>query len=166
MASDDHQRVFRALGFEPVAIDVRDLPEAVATGRVDAQENPLTNIYNFELHKTHRHITLTRHLLGVALVLFNRERVTTWPEPIQAGVELALTEATAAQRRFAEEDDLICAEKLRADGVALIELDGAERAAFVSATRDEVATTRRGFNQELLALFDQELAKAAGGADW
>ena len=36
LASDDHQRVFRALGFEPVAIDVRDLPNAVASGCVDA----------------------------------------------------------------------------------------------------------------------------------
>ena len=61
-----------------MAIDVRDLPDAVASGKVDAQENPLTNIYNFGLHKTHRTITLTGHLLGVALVLFNREAVEGW----------------------------------------------------------------------------------------
>jgi len=118
LASEDHQRVFAALGFEPMAIDVRDLPDAVTNFRIDAQENPLTNIYNFKLHKTHKHITLTRHLLGVALVLFNRECVAAWPEPVQAGVALALTEATASQRRFAEEEDAICTEKLHADGVA------------------------------------------------
>ena len=163
LASEDHQRVFAALGFEPKAIDVRDLPDAVASFKVDAQENPLTNIYNFGLHKTHRHITLTRHLLGVALVLFNRERVATWPKPVQAAVALALSEATAAQRRFAEEDDVICADNLRADGVELIELSDAERAAFVSATRHEVETTRHAFSAELLALFDHELAAADGG---
>jgi TRAP-type C4-dicarboxylate transport system substrate-binding protein len=62
--------VFRSLGLEPVTLDVRDLPQAVANLHVDAQENPLTNIYHFGLHMTHRHITLTQHLLGVALVLF------------------------------------------------------------------------------------------------
>lgn len=164
LASEAHQRVFKALGFEPMAIDVRDLPDAVASFEVDAQENPLTNIYNFDLHKTHRHITLTRHLLGVALVLFNKERVAAWPEPVRAGVEAALKEATAAQRRFAEEDDRICAEKLRADGVELIELSDAERAAFVAATRNEVAKTRSAFSPELLALFDQELANAEDGS--
>ncbi|MEL6962919.1 MAG: TRAP transporter substrate-binding protein DctP, partial [Pseudomonadota bacterium] len=163
LASNDHQRVFAALGFEPKAIDVRDLPEAVASFQVDAQENPLTNIYNFGLHKTHRHITLTRHLLGVALVLFNKERVAAWSELVRTGVAAALAEATAAQRGFAEEDDTICAEKLRADGVELIELSAIERDAFVAATRDEVATTRSAFSTDLLALFDQELAKAAGG---
>ncbi|MGI9435272.1 MAG: TRAP transporter substrate-binding protein [Geminicoccaceae bacterium] len=163
LASDDHQRVFAALGFEPMAIDVRDLPDAVASFKVDAQENPLTNIYNFGLHKTHRHVTLTRHLLGVAPVLFNKERVAAWPETVRAGVDAALKEATAAQRRFAAEDDRICADKLRADGVELIELSDTERAAFVSATRNEVAKTRTAFSAELTALFDQELAKAADG---
>jgi len=161
LASEDHQRVFAALGFEPMAIDVRDLPDAVENFKVDAQENPLTNIYNFGLHKTHRHVTLTQHLLGVALVLFNKECVAAWPEPVQAGVALALAEATAAQRRFAEEDDLICADKLRAGGVELIELNDVEREAFISATHDEVTKTRQAFNPELLSLFDQELAKAA-----
>lgn len=47
LASDDHQRAFRALGFEPRVIDVKDLAAAVAAGEVDAQENPLTNIYKF-----------------------------------------------------------------------------------------------------------------------
>jgi len=162
LASDDHQRVFRALGFEPMAIDVRDLPEAVATGRVDAQENPLTNIYNFDLHKTHRVITLTGHLLGVALVLFNRQTVESWPPDVRAAVEAAVTEATVAQRRFAEEDDEICAKALIGDGVELIELSEAERAAFENATRDEVQKTRQRFSADLIALFEDDLAKVRG----
>ncbi|MGH1483760.1 MAG: TRAP transporter substrate-binding protein [Geminicoccales bacterium] len=159
LASDDHQRVFRALGFEPAAIDVRDLPDAVASGRVDAQENPLTNIYNFNLHKTHRVITLTGHLLGVALVLFNKKTVESWPPEIRAAVETAVIEATAEQRRFAEEDDEICAKALAADGVTLIELTDDERAAFADATRAEVDKTRARFDAELIALFEDDLAR-------
>jgi len=159
LASEDHQRVFRALGFEPVAIDVRDLPEAVAKGKVDAQENPLTNIYNFDLHKTHRTITLTGHLLGVALVLFNRKAVESWPIEIRTAVESALIEATAAQRRFAEEDDEICAKALKEDGVTLIELNMAERASLADATRAEVEQTRQRFGADLIALFEDDLAR-------
>ena len=90
LANEDHQRVFRALGFEPKVIDVRDLKAAVHEGTVDAQENPLTNTYNFGLHTTHRYVTLTRHLLGVAMVLFNKEKVQSWPADFRAGVERAL----------------------------------------------------------------------------
>ena len=40
LANEHHQRVFRSLGFEPRAIDVRDLPSAVADGTVDAPGKP------------------------------------------------------------------------------------------------------------------------------
>ncbi len=72
-----HQDVFRSFGFDPVMIDVRDLPAAVAEHRVDAQENPLTNTVNFGLHRTHRFHSLTGHVFGVALLLANR----AWLEP-------------------------------------------------------------------------------------
>ncbi len=160
LASDDHQRVFRALGFEPVTIDVRDLPDAVATGRVDAQENPLTNIYNFGLHDTHRTITLTGHLLGVALVLFNRAAVESWPEDVRRVVETAVAEATAAQRRFAEEDDDICAKALTEAGVSLIELSAEEHETLAGAARAEVDKTRQRFGADLVALFEADLAGA------
>lgn len=165
LASDDHQRVFRALGFIPKAIDVRDLPAAVADGTVDAQENPLTNIYNFRLHDTHRSVTMTGHLLGVALVLFNREKLESWPKHVRDAVRLAVAEATKDQRRFAEEDDVICAKALRADGVELIELTQDERAAFAEATRSEVEKTRNRFGADLIALFESDIALASASAE-
>ncbi|MDP4065586.1 2,3-diketo-L-gulonate-binding periplasmic protein YiaO [Rhodobacteraceae bacterium IMCC1933] len=160
LANEDHQRVFRALGFDPHAIDVRDLPEAVTTRRVDAQENPLTNTLNFGIHETHRHILLTRHLLGVALVLFNAKRLAELEPAHRAGLQRAVDRATQAQRRFAEDDDDICSAELRAQGVELTELDDATRTAFAQATRPEVDMTRASFSPELRALFDEELSAA------
>ena len=161
LASDDHQRVFRALGFEPMAIDVRDLPAAVADGTVDAQENPLTNIYNFNLHKTHRVITLTGHLLGVAPVLFNQSVVDGWTDDVKSVVSSALQEATQAQRRFAEDDDDICSKALEADGVTLIELSMQERASLVEAARSEVEVTRSRFDRDLIDLFEADLERVS-----
>lgn len=160
LANEAHQRVFRALGFEPQSIDVRDLPDAVVTGKVDAQENPLTNILNFELHETHRHILLTRHLLGVALVLFNAERMKSLDSELRAGLQRAVDRATGEQRRFAEEDDRICSAEMRRQGVELVELDDATRAAFAAAARPEVDETRKAFSPELRDLFDRELSAA------
>ena len=160
LANDDHQRVFRALGFDPQAIDVRDLPDAVKTRRVDAQENPLTNTLNFGIHNTHRHILLTRHLLGVALVLFNSDRLAGLSPEDRAGLQRAVDTATAAQRGFAEEDDVVCSAELRAQGVEITELTKADRAAFAEVTRPEVEITRAGFSAELRDLFDKELNAA------
>ena len=67
-----YQRVLAAVGFAPVVIDVKDLVRAVESHEVDAQENPLTNTVNFGLHTTHKHLSLTSHFHGVALLLANR----------------------------------------------------------------------------------------------
>jgi C4-dicarboxylate-binding protein DctP len=160
LANEDHQRVFRSLGFDPKAIDVRDLPDAVRTGKVDAQENPLTNILNFNLHESHRYILMTRHLLGVALVLFNAERLNSLTPEHRAGLQRAVDRASQAQRRFAEDDDAICSAELRAQGVEITELDDAGRAAFREATRAEVEITRSQFSPEWRELFDKELSAA------
>ena len=158
LANDNHQRVFRSLGFHPKKIDVRDLPDAVISGTVDAQENPLTNIYNFDLHKTHKYITLTRHLLGVALLLFNKDKVDAWPDSFRQLVSNAATEATSQQRGFAEQDDSVCTDALLQDGCELIELSESERLAFREATKAEVDVTRDQFNDEFIQLFESDLA--------
>lgn len=131
-----HQRVFRRLGFEPMAIDVKELAAAVSERRVDAQENPLTNLVNFSLHKTHRFVTLTGHFFGVALVLCNRARLAQWPDDVRAAIVDAMTEATTAQRRDAAEDDELCLATLLADGVDIVRADRFDRAAFVDAVAD------------------------------
>ena len=160
LANEDHQRVFRALGFEPQAIDVRDLPDAVKNGVVNAQENPLTNTFNFGIHDTHRHILLTRHLLGVALVLFNAEKLATLDPAHRAGLQRAVDRATQDQRRFAVEDDAVCTAELIRQGVTITDPDDSTRAAFAATARAEVDVTRLNFPPELRDLFDTELSAA------
>ena len=71
LPSAGHHATYRALGMEPVTIDIRDFVEAIASGKVDAQENPLTNVRQFGLQKYHRHVTITAHFQGIALLLCN-----------------------------------------------------------------------------------------------
>lgn len=131
-----HQRVFRALGFTPVVIDVKDLAAAVAERGVDAQENPLTNLINFNLHKTHRFVTLSGHFFGAAPVLCNKARFDTWPADVQSAVRESLVEATSAQRHNAAEEDERCLAELLADGVTITRAEEFDGAAFLAAVAD------------------------------
>ena len=128
-----HQAFFKRLGFEPVFIDIKDMVPAIAAGTVDAQENPLTNIVNFKLQRYHRFVSLTSHIFGVALLLTNRERFDAWPPEIQAAVDAAAAEATAAQRLLAAAEDEACHRRLVAEGVEIIPASGLDHAAFLHA---------------------------------
>lgn len=152
-----HQEIFRALGFEPVAIDVKDLKQAVTEGRVDAQENPLTNTVNFDLQRSHRHVSLTAHFFGVALLLANRAAVDRWPDPVRSAVLAAATTATAAQRGFAAAEDTSCLARLTTDGCAIVAPAALDLAGFEAA----VAPIRA----RVLANIDPAIASAlADGA--
>jgi TRAP-type C4-dicarboxylate transport system substrate-binding protein len=128
-----HQAFFRRLGFEPVFIDVKDLVKAAADGSIDAQENPLTNIATFELHRHHRFVSLTAHLFGVALLLVNAARHDGWPADVRAAVQAAAAAATAVQRREAAAEDDLCRHRLVAEGVRFVSGGDLDRAAFERA---------------------------------
>lgn len=118
------------VGFMPIYIDVADLPRAVAEGMVDAQENPLTNIVNFGLHAHHGHVSLTGHLLGVALLLVNRARFDALPaEPRSALVDAAKASETL-QRSLAIAEDADCLRLLADAGVAVIGPEAIDLPAF------------------------------------
>jgi TRAP-type C4-dicarboxylate transport system substrate-binding protein len=140
--SAGHHATFRALGMQPVTIDVADMVRAIAAGEVDAQENPLTNIRLFGLQRHHPYVTTTAHFHGVALVLCNAAAWARWPEPLRAGLADAVTAATAAQWRFSAEDDLACRAELTAQGVQIVDLDPEARAAFRNAVREVAAGQR------------------------
>ncbi len=122
--------MFRTLGFEPIWIDVADLPAAVELGVVDAQENPLTNLVNFGLHRHHRHISLTGHFAGVACVLVNRATFDAWPAEIRRLVTTATAEATTLQRKLAAAEDDRCLAILAAAGCTIIGRDELDIGAF------------------------------------
>jgi TRAP-type C4-dicarboxylate transport system substrate-binding protein len=147
-----HQEVFRALGFEPVQIDVKDLVRAVASGVVDAQENPLTNTLNFGIHRTHRHVSLTAHFFGVALLLVNRARFDGWPAGVRDALLAAAASATRLQRSLAAAEDVDCLARLRAEGCEILTADALDRVAFEAV----VAPIRR----RELARIEPELAAA------
>lgn len=138
-----HQEAFRALGFEPVAIDPSELPGAIRDGRVDAQENSLTNLVNFAIHEHHPHVSLSAHLFGVAPVLANRARYEAWPEAVRKCVDAALAEATEAQRSFASEDDRSCLAELEKAGNQVLELSEDARRAFATAIAPVAEVARR-----------------------
>lgn len=150
----DHQRVFRALGFEPSVIDAKDLTAAVVGGMVDAQENPLTNTYNFGLHEALPVITLTGHLMGIALLVFNQDRLAALPEDIRTAVVAAAAEATKVQRALALRDEASCADKLTDAGAELVTLSQTEHASWHDAAAPHVAQCRAQQDADLLALFD------------
>jgi TRAP-type C4-dicarboxylate transport system substrate-binding protein len=126
---------FRALGMEPVTIDVSDMVQAIASGAVDAQENPLANIELFGLQKYHPFVTMTGHFQGIVLLLCNAKRLAGWPETMRTILRAAVHEGTAAQWQLAADEEVASRSALEAKGIDIVDIDDAGRTAFKEAVR-------------------------------
>ncbi len=152
--SDVQGEALRILGFEPIQEDIKIFVEQITGNRFQAQDNPLTNIYNFGVHQHHRYITLSGHVFGVACLMCNQAQYASWPHEVQQAVDAAAAEATTLQRRLAaaEDDDIL--KKLDPAENEVVHLTAAEHRVFADAVRPVTKKYRKEFGEELFALMD------------
>jgi tripartite ATP-independent transporter DctP family solute receptor len=67
--------LWKALGTIPTPLPMGDVYTALATGTIDAQENPLDTIYSFNLFEQQKYIALTYHMREIQTVMINNK---TW----------------------------------------------------------------------------------------
>jgi TRAP-type transport system periplasmic protein len=131
-----------AMGFTPVMTDVRDFMPAIRSGRITAQENPLTNLLNFGVHRHHRYLSLTGHVFGVALLACNRDWYDGLGPAKQVRLQNDASAATMLQRSLAADEDERVLSILRAEAMFILGQNEVEMDAFHHATapiRDQVA---------------------------
>ena len=147
-----HARSFELLGTVPFSLDLKPGLEAVVSGAVDAQENPLANTVDYGAHKVHRYHTLTNHCYLSRGIYMNRAEFERWPKELQQGIQRAAREAIVAQRDLAVEEEEVARKAIEAAGGEVVELTLAERAAFARAVKPLHEEARRRFGDEVFAL--------------
>ena len=89
---------FRALGAEPVQINVNQIYDGLRTGRVDAQENPLAVTEVFRLYEVQTYMAMTNHMWSGFNLMAN---LATWrglPDDIQDVIERNAAKHVRLQR--------------------------------------------------------------------
>jgi TRAP-type C4-dicarboxylate transport system substrate-binding protein len=147
--SDLQGEALAALGFTPVATDVRTFAEELSGDLFDAQENPLTNSQNFGVFDHHRHVTLSGHFFGATVMICAEAAYRSWPADMRAAVDTAAREATTFQHRLAlAADDEVLAQVDPAKN-AVVHLDARERGRFEAAMQPVLEKYRRHIDPSL-----------------
>jgi TRAP-type transport system periplasmic protein len=147
-----HARSFELMGAVPFSLDLKPGLEAIVSGAVDAQENPMANTVDYGAHKVHRYHTLTGHCYLSRGIYMNRAEYERWPEDLQTGIREAAREAVLAQRELAVEEERVAREAIEAAGGEVVELTADQRAAFARAVKPLHDEARRRFGDEMFAL--------------
>ncbi len=152
MPSQMHCRTFEQLGAIPFPCDLKPGLEAIMSGAVDAQENPLANTIDYGAHKVHRYITLTGHCYLSRGIYCNRAAFESWPQALQSAMMQAVRAAVLAQRELAVLEEEIARKAIEDAGGEVVELTLEERAAFVRAVKPLHDEARARFGEAFAAL--------------
>ena len=78
---------FKSLGAEPVAVNTNKLYDALKSGMVEGQENPLAIVDGFKLYEVQRYVSLTSHMWSGYNLLSNLGVWRKLPSDVQEAIE-------------------------------------------------------------------------------
>ena len=89
---------FRALGAEPITINSSGIYDALKTGRVDAQENPLALVDAFKLYEVVTYVSMTNHMWSGFNLLAHLPTWARLPDDIKRIIDRNVTAHVRLQR--------------------------------------------------------------------
>lgn len=152
MPGEIHRRSFELAGATPCPLDLKPGLEAITSGAVDGQENPLANTVDYHAHKIHRYHTLTAHCYHSRGIYMNRAQFDRWPAELQQGMSAAARKAVLAQRDLAVAEELLARKAIEAEGGEVVELTPEARAAFKQAVKPLHDAARQRFGDAVFAM--------------
>ncbi len=120
----------KGLGGEPTPIAWSELPNALVTGVVDGQENPVGVIYNNKLHKLQKFLVLDGHVYAADFILINDEFFQSLSAKDQAIVEKAARIAGVMGRSIQQFNTAEGVTKVAAEGMQVYAPTAADLAQF------------------------------------
>lgn len=129
--SDVMMAGFRALGAEPTPMPFPDLYEALASGTVQGQENPLGNIKDASFDQVQKYLSLTGHVYSAAMLMMPRPVFDALKREDQDLLRSAAREATRASREASDRNQQGDVDELRRRGMTVV--DDVDRPSFVAA---------------------------------
>jgi tripartite ATP-independent transporter DctP family solute receptor len=116
---------FRALGAEPVTVNSDGIYDALKTGKVDAQENPLALVELFKLDELVKYVSMTNHMWSGFNLLAHLPTWKRLPADVTTVIERAAGTFVRLQRRDQEQMNQSARVTLMRRGLAFNDVDTA-----------------------------------------
>ena len=155
--NETHLATFRALGANPVAMDVKELYSALEQHVVDGQENPYSVIAAGRYAEVQKHLSNTGHFFDLIAVVASKKAFEQLKPEYQKAIREAMTTTIAHQRKLAAEEDSKRLAELKGK-MTYTELTPAAREEMRKATAPVIEDVKKRAGADLV---NQVLTEAA-----
>jgi tripartite ATP-independent transporter DctP family solute receptor len=116
---------FKAFGAEPVTINSDGIYDALKTGKVDAQENPLALVDLFKIYEVVKYVSMTSHMWSGFNLLAHLPTWKRLPADIASAIERNAAKYVRLQRRDQEQMNARLRTELARRGLVFNDVDPA-----------------------------------------
>ncbi len=160
--NETHLATFRALGANPIAMDIREVYSAMEQKVIDGHENPYALIIDSRFYEVQKYVSNTAHFFDFIAVVANRKKFEALSPEFQTAIKTAMTKAVASQRLAATKADATALAELQKKGMQYDAMPPAEREAMRKATAGVVDDIKKRVGPELVDRVLVEVKKAGG----
>lgn len=160
--NETHLATFRALGANPLAMDIREVYSAMEQKVIDGHENPYNLILASRFFEVQKYVSNTAHFFDFISVVANKKKFDSLPAEVRKTMRTTMKSAIASQRAAAVKADVEALAELQRKGMQFDAMPASEREAMRKATAGVIDDIKKRVGTQLV---DQVLAevKKAGG---
>jgi len=130
MESQMYIDLFKALGANPTPMARGEVFTALQQKTVDAQDNPMGQIYTSRFYEVQKYVSLTGHSYSPEVLIFSLDTWKKLPREYQAAIEKAAVEARDFNRKLSAEKDAEYVKLVKEKGMQVTALTPTQIAAF------------------------------------
>ena len=154
-----HIATFEALGASPIAMDVKEVYQALQQGVIDGQENPFALIRASRYNEVQKYLSDTAHFFDFVIVAASKKQYDSFSEEERTAIEKAMAEAVAWQRQTAVTEDAESLKFLVDSGMQFDPISPEVRAVLREKTKAVIDQVKAKVGDELVNAVLAEIAK-------
>jgi TRAP-type transport system periplasmic protein len=148
--NDTQIATFRALGANPIAMDIKDLYVALRQHDIDGMDAAYSLTHQNHFYENLTYLSDTSHFMDLIPIVVSSEMFVGLQPPQQKAIREAAAIAVAQQWKMAAADEASSLAKLKELGLKFEPVSPATRAALRKATAVVVDDARKRFGDEVL----------------
>jgi tripartite ATP-independent transporter DctP family solute receptor len=161
LPNEAHLAIYRAIGANPVAIDVKDLFPALRQGDVEGQANTYSSMVDYKFYEYGKYVSDSAAVLDLSIFLANRKTFMSLPPKEQKAIREAAVIACGQEWKIAAARDIGALATLKEKGLQFDPLPPETRVALRKATAVVIEDAKKRLGDKLVASI---LAATAPGA--
>ena len=122
MENEVYAKTFAALGANASPMSWQETLNALQSGAIEGQENPINVICSFKLWESNqKYATLTRHSYSTAIITMSLDKYNELPEDVQKIVKESAQEAAEVERAWVADNEEKQLQEMKDNGIEVVE---------------------------------------------